>query len=117
MNKRHCFTLDLRDAPRLIAEYKRYHEHIWPEITASLQESGIEDAEIYLFGTRLFMILEVRNLPLNVPSRKRSKENRREKYGKINSLKATPLTRQAPGNYSGADYSCPENRLSRSRAP
>jgi L-rhamnose mutarotase len=59
MNRRYCLTLDLQDDPKLIAEYKRYHERIWPEITASLKESGIEDAEIYLLGTRLFMILEV----------------------------------------------------------
>lgn len=59
MSRRYCLTLDLQDDPHLIAEYKRYHERIWPEITASLKQSGIEDAEIYLFGTRLFMILEV----------------------------------------------------------
>jgi L-rhamnose mutarotase len=57
--KRHCLTLDLKDDPRLIAEYKKYHEKIWPEITVSLKESGIENAEIYLLGTRMFMILEV----------------------------------------------------------
>ena len=59
MSRRYCLTLDLKDDPRLISEYKRYHERIWPEITASLRQSGIDDAEIYLFGTRLFMILEV----------------------------------------------------------
>ena len=30
-----------------------------PEITASLKESGVEDAEIYLMGARMLMILEV----------------------------------------------------------
>jgi L-rhamnose mutarotase len=59
MNRRYCLTLDLKDDPRLITEYKRYHEKIWPEITESLRRSGIDDAEIYLLGTRLFMILEV----------------------------------------------------------
>jgi L-rhamnose mutarotase len=59
MSRRYCLTLDLKDDPQLIAEYKRYHEKIWPEITASLKETGIEDIEIYLLGTRLFMILEV----------------------------------------------------------
>ncbi len=59
MSIRYCLTLDLQHDPNLIAEYKRYHERIWPEITASLKESGIEDAEIYLLGNRLFMILEV----------------------------------------------------------
>lgn len=59
MTRRYALALDLKDDPQLIAEYKRYHRKIWPEITASLKASGIEDAEIYLLGTRLFMILEV----------------------------------------------------------
>ena len=59
MNRRYCLTLDLKDDPKLIAEYKRYHEKIWPEITKSIKDSGIEDLEIYLRGTRMFMIMEV----------------------------------------------------------
>lgn len=56
--KRHCLTLDLADDPKLIAEYMRYHENVWPEIVASIRASGIRNLEIYLLGTRLFMILE-----------------------------------------------------------
>ena len=59
MNRRYCLTLDLKDDPKLIAEYKRYHQKIWPEITKSIRDSGIEDLEIYLLGTRMFMIMEV----------------------------------------------------------
>jgi len=59
MKRRYCLTLDLKDDPSLIAEYKRYHEHIWPEITKSIRDSGIEDMEIYILGTRMFMIMEV----------------------------------------------------------
>jgi L-rhamnose mutarotase len=59
MNRRFCFTLDLKDDPALIAEYRRYHEKIWPEITGSIKASGIVDMEIYLLGTRMFMIMEV----------------------------------------------------------
>jgi len=59
MGRRYCLTLDLKDDPQLIAEYRKYHEHIWPEITESIRESGIEDMEIYLLGTRMFMIMEV----------------------------------------------------------
>lgn len=57
--KRYCLTLDLKDDHELIAEYKRYHEKIWPEITRSIKESGVTDMEIYLLGTRMFMIMEV----------------------------------------------------------
>jgi len=50
MSRRFCFALDLKDDPALIAEYRKYHEKIWPEITQSLKDSGIEDLEIYLRG-------------------------------------------------------------------
>ena len=59
MNKRYCLTLDLKDDPALIAEYRRYHQKIWPEITRSIKDSGIVDMEIYLLGTRMFMVMEV----------------------------------------------------------
>ena len=57
--RRYCLTLDLKDDPKLIAEYRKYHEKIWPEITQSIKDFGIEDMEIYLLGTRMFMIMEV----------------------------------------------------------
>ena len=59
MNKRYCLTLDLKDDPALIAEYRRYHQKIWPEITSSIKGAGIVDMEIYLLDTRMFMIMEV----------------------------------------------------------
>ena len=59
MSRRYCLTLDLRDDPALIVEYRKYHEMIWPEITKSIKDLGIEDMEIYLLGTRMFMIMEV----------------------------------------------------------
>ena len=58
--KRYCQTLDLRDNPELIAEYRRRHsqQHIWKEIPEGIREVGILEMEIYLLGTRLFMIVE-----------------------------------------------------------
>ena len=57
--KRYCFALDLKDDPTLIAEYKKYHKKIWPEITESIKSTGIENLDIYIVGNRLFMIMEV----------------------------------------------------------
>lgn len=57
--KRYCFALDLVDDSKLIAEYKKCHEKIWPEITKSIIDSGIEELEIYCVANRLFMIMEV----------------------------------------------------------
>ncbi|HMD38357.1 MAG TPA: L-rhamnose mutarotase [Candidatus Acidoferrum sp.] len=59
MKKRYSLTLDLKDDAVLIAEYRRYHEKIWPEITRSIKDAGIEGMEIYLLGTRMFMVMEV----------------------------------------------------------
>lgn len=58
--KRYCQTLDLRDNPELIAEYRRRHsqEHIWKEIPEGIRQVGILEMEIYLLDTRLFMIVE-----------------------------------------------------------
>lgn len=56
---RHCLTLDLQDDPKKIADYKRYHEKIWPEIRDSLLNAGVLAMEIYLVGTRMFMIMDV----------------------------------------------------------
>lgn len=58
--KRFCQTLDLRDEPQLIAEYRRLHsrEGVWREILDGIRAVGILEMEIYLLGTRLFMIVE-----------------------------------------------------------
>jgi len=57
--KRYCLTLDLKDDKELIEEYEEHHKKVWPEILRSIKEAGIEQMEIYRFGTRLFMIMEV----------------------------------------------------------
>jgi len=59
VSRRFCFTLDLQDNPDLLAEYRRYPEKLWPEVTESIHSSGIEDMEIYLLGTRMFMVMDV----------------------------------------------------------
>ena len=57
--RRYVLTLDLKDDPSLIASYKEHHKKIWPEISESIHQAGILDMEIYLLGTRMFMIMEV----------------------------------------------------------
>ncbi|WP_282144077.1 L-rhamnose mutarotase [Cellulophaga baltica] len=59
--KRYCYSCDLKDDSKLIAEYKAYHAEgkAWPEITKSIKDAGIVDLQIYLTGNRMFMIMEV----------------------------------------------------------
>lgn len=56
---RYCLVLDLKDDQQLISEYENYHQNVWPEILDSIKDSGIQQMEIYRFGNRLFMIMEV----------------------------------------------------------
>lgn len=58
--KRYCQTMDLKDNPELIAEYVKRHSEAeaWSEIRDGIREVGILEMEIYILGTRLFMIVE-----------------------------------------------------------
>lgn len=58
--KRYCQTLDLKEDSQLIAEYRKRHSEpeAWPEIRAGIKEVGILEMEIYILGSRLFMIVE-----------------------------------------------------------
>ncbi len=56
--KRYCLALDLKDDPKLIKEYEKYHQKVWPEVLKSLTDAGIVDMEIYRVGNRMFMIME-----------------------------------------------------------
>lgn len=58
--KRWVQTMDLRDNPELIAEYRHRHAEgqIWPEILQGIKDCGLFEMEIYILGTRLVMICE-----------------------------------------------------------
>lgn len=58
--KRYCQTLDLKDDPKLVAEYMKRHSRseAWPEILAGIREVGILEMEIYILNNRLFMVVE-----------------------------------------------------------
>lgn len=53
-----CLALDLKEDQKLIEEYKKLHQNVWPEIIKSIKDSGINVLDIYCSGNRLFMIIE-----------------------------------------------------------
>jgi L-rhamnose mutarotase len=58
--KRFVQTLDLRDDPEMIREYRKWHseEFHWREIREGIKAVGIIEMEIYILGTRLVMIVD-----------------------------------------------------------
>ncbi len=58
--KRYCQTLDLKENEELIRLYRQAHdkEHFWDEVKEGIKEVGILEMEIYILGSRLFMIVD-----------------------------------------------------------
>ena len=54
-------ALDLKDDPKMIAEYEDHHKKISREILKSISDSGVTRMELFRAGNRLFMIMEVRD--------------------------------------------------------
>jgi len=56
-----CFALDLKDDPKAIDAYKKWHAPGGPPaaVIRSIRAAGIESLEIYLSGNRLFLVMEV----------------------------------------------------------
>ena len=48
-------VLDLKNDPKVIAEYERYHREVWPEVLEALRGNGIHRMEIFRVGNHLFM--------------------------------------------------------------
>ena len=58
--RRFVQTLELKDDPQMIAEYRRWHsrEYHWREIREEIRSVGILEMEIYIFNTTLVMIVD-----------------------------------------------------------
>jgi L-rhamnose mutarotase len=56
--KRYVLTLDLKDDPRAIEEYKAHHRAVWPEVQRSLRGVGVRAMDIYALGRRLTMVMD-----------------------------------------------------------
>jgi L-rhamnose mutarotase len=58
MSKAFAQVLDLKNDPKLIEDYVKYHENVWPEVLEALAKIGIVKMKIFLLGTHLFMYYE-----------------------------------------------------------
>ena len=56
--KEYAMTINLKDDPEKIEQYKAYHRQVWPEVLSCLKAVGITRMNIYLLGRRMFMIME-----------------------------------------------------------
>jgi len=56
---KYCFTLELINDTKLIAEYEDHHAAIWPEVLQSFTDAGIVHLEMYRTGTTVVLLMEV----------------------------------------------------------
>lgn len=59
--KRYCLALDLIKDAKKIKQYQKFHQKIWPEIAANIQQRGVLDMQIWQVENRLFMIMETQD--------------------------------------------------------
>ncbi len=56
---RYCLALDLKNDPKAIDRYIKYHQNVPEPILQSIKEAGIHVMDIFISGNRLMMIMEV----------------------------------------------------------
>ena len=56
---RYVLTVNLKNDPVIIEKYRRYHQHVWPEVLESLRHVGVERMDIHLLGRQLVMCVEL----------------------------------------------------------
>jgi L-rhamnose mutarotase len=54
---RRAFTMQLK--PGALADYKNYHDNIWPELVRQIEESGIASMTIFENDPVLFLYSEI----------------------------------------------------------
>lgn len=54
---RRAFTMRLK--PGAFGEYKHHHDHIWPELVAEIERSGIASITTFRNGDALFLVSEI----------------------------------------------------------
>ena len=57
-HKRIVMTLEIKNSPALLEEYKEIHIKVWPQIIDNMDTMGIKDMEIYLLGYQAFLIMD-----------------------------------------------------------
>ena len=60
----HAFKMQLRaDYPGVVAEYRKRHDQIWPELALALREAGIFDYWIFLDEATLSLFAVLKRRP------------------------------------------------------
>ncbi|WP_304518112.1 L-rhamnose mutarotase, partial [Cecembia rubra] len=87
-----------KNDPKLIEEYEKHHQAVWPEILDSFKASGIHSMEIFRWENRLFLIMDTD--PSFSFERKNENDNNNpvvQKWEKLMSQYQQPLPGSKPG--------------------
>lgn len=62
---RRAWTMRLK--PNGAAQYKKFHDEIWPEMLENMRRQGVRNYSIFWFGDTLFAYQELNGKPSNQP--------------------------------------------------
>ncbi len=87
--------------PECIEEYTRYHAAIWPEIAAAVNEAGLTNYSIFLYGTTLFAYYEYTGPPEEFEARQAlmAQTPRMREWWDIMEAMQVPLEGRASGEW------------------
>ncbi|MBC7809957.1 MAG: L-rhamnose mutarotase [Burkholderiales bacterium] len=95
------FGQTIRLRPEVVAEYKRIHVKIWPEIEDAIRESGIRNYSIYLKDGIMFAYMEYHGPDDEFEARMEALSNapRMQEWWEITKAMQIPLDTRADGEW------------------
>ena len=99
--KQFAQTIQLKDDPAVIAAYREYHLHAFPEVLAGLREIGVLQMVIWLRGRQLFMFVEAVDAfePARDFGRYEAGHPRRAEWQRLMESFQEPIPGAAPGEW------------------
>jgi L-rhamnose mutarotase len=87
--------------PERLAEYRRIHAAVWPEILAALRKAGIRNYSIFHFDGKLFAYFEYHGPPAEYEERMReiARAARMREWWDITDPMQLPLEGREPGSW------------------
>lgn len=90
--------------PERLAEYKRYHAAVWPEILDAIREAGIHNYSIFHWRGQLFAYFEYHGPPAELQERLRqiARAPRMREWWDIMDPMQVPVEGREPGDWWAA---------------
>jgi len=96
---RRRFGQVIKVKPECIADYKKYHANIWPEVNKTIKDCNIENYSIYLKDDYLFAYMEYVGEDFEADMKKRADDPMTQKWWSVVMPFQSPLETRKEGEW------------------